>query len=130
MRYSGSFLRKVWAKSMLSSELCAAFRNYVGLTVAEFSAKQATSESAAALLEKVGRLEETDAFRNLIDATQRAFSADDIWIVNLWRYELGNFFRRTGFYESVHAGRQVLNTEDLLEKYQACLERNDQECAT
>jgi hypothetical protein len=112
---------------MITTEIRTAFSNYVDLTVAELSAEQARPGSAPVLLEKAETLEGTDVFRNLMDATQRAFPADGMWIVNLWGSELGNFFRRTGFYEDVHAGRQFVSTEELLEKYHACLERTDRE---
>ncbi len=97
---------------MISTEVRTAFSNYVALTVAELSAGQAPPDSAPVLLEKVGTLEGTDVFRNLIDATQRAFPAGGIWIVNLWESELGNFFRRTAFYEDVLAETETCPIDD------------------
>ena len=110
---------------MITAEIQTAFSNYVDLTVAELSAGEVRPDSASILLERVGILEGTDVFRQLVNATQRAFPADGIWIVNMWRSELENFFRRTGFYEDIYAGRQSLSTEALLQKYKACLEQND-----
>jgi Apea-like HEPN len=107
---------------MITPDLRTAFSNYVALTMNELSGGKASRDSAPVLLEKVGTLEGTDVFRNLVDATQRAYPADGMWIVNLWRSELGNFFRRTGFYENVSEGRQLLRTEALFEKYQSCLQ--------
>jgi hypothetical protein len=76
---------------LIATEIQPAFSDNVGLTVAELSPGQAQPDSAAVLHEKVGTLEGTDVFRNLVDSTQRAFPADGMWIVNLWGSELGNF---------------------------------------
>jgi hypothetical protein len=58
---------------MITTEIQTAFSNYVELTVAELSAGEGSPDSATILLERVGILEGTDVFRNLIDATQKLF---------------------------------------------------------
>jgi hypothetical protein len=111
----------------MPTEIQTAFGSYMDLIVAELSPGSLTPDSALPLIEKVGTLERTDEFRNLMDATQKAFPADGLWIVNMWGSELGNFFRRSGVYEDVYADRRFLRAEELFEKYQACLEQTDRE---
>lgn len=110
---------------MITADIQTAFNNYVDLIAAELPDGGVALDSAPIFLGRVGKLEETHVFQKLVEATQRVLPSDGIWIVNLWRSELENFFRRTGFYEDIYAGRRSLSNEVLLEKYKACLERKD-----
>jgi hypothetical protein len=109
----------------MKADFRTAFKRYVDVVVTELWVEPAEEISSSALKAKVETLEETDAFQDLAKATQKCFAEEGIWITNLWRAELGNFFRRTGFYENVLTKQPLVNAEKLLEEYLASINRTD-----
>lgn len=109
----------------MSADFRIAFKQYFDLAVIKLCAEPAQEISTSALKEKVENLEETDEFQALAKTTQQCFPEEGIWIVNLWRAELGNFFRRTGFYESLLTKQPRVNAEELLQECLVAIKRTD-----